>query len=242
MKILVTVRERKQLARESLLADMEKHNLAITRIKTQLNTLVPISMLPPEMLACVFQIAVDTHRDHHHRISTTPPYAWIFLTHVCAHWRAVALATPTLWNEIVLPCRQQWVREMLARSQNVPLVVRHRLPTSFRRPADDLLRALQIALGALYRIRILTLYLPSETYRKIAELLLRPAPLLQHLGLYTSNILSCIGRAPPVLHIHSSTHPAIDTIDFSAYSVSWPALSTCHNVRYLSIDSLFAAQ
>ena len=132
---LADIRAQKQRRRDDLLAEMDDHNTAIIKIKTRLNTLVPISTLPSELLADIFQIVVQANRDA--LVSTSPPYAWVAVTHVCTHWRAVALGTPTLWSDIVLPCRPQCVREMLLRSQGVPLSVHHRAATT-RRRQDDL--------------------------------------------------------------------------------------------------------
>lgn len=219
--------------RNSLLAEMAQHTLAITRIKTRLNTLVSISTLPPELLVMIFQTIVQSYEDH--RVVGTSPYAWISFTHVCTHWREVALSIPALWSDIVLPCRLNWVRELLVRSQSAPLYIHHRISTPPHRRTEDL-HALQLALGALQRIRLLKLCLPWETYQKVAPLLHAPAPRLKHLALYTSNILSCIGRAPPVLPLSFDVHPQLETLDLSAYSVSWSDLASCRNLRSFSID------
>ena len=210
---------------------MDMHNAAIIKIKTSLNTLVPMSTLPAEILADIFQIVVQT--DRLRAVGTSPPYAWVAITHVCTHWREVALSTPTLWNYIVLPCRLQCVREMLARSQGVPLSIHHRAVTTRRRTED--LQSLQAALAAIHRVRLLRLFLPWETYRKVSSLLLAPAPLLTQMHVSTPNMLSCIGRAPPVLPLDQPTHPALATLDLSAYSVSWPQLATCSNLRHFSV-------
>ena len=122
---------------------------------------------------------------------------------------------------------------MLARSQDAPLVVHHRIAANHRRFEDY---SLQAALDALPRIRVLKLDIPWETYRKISDKLLAHAPLLQYLVLYTSNMLSCIGRAPPVLPLQHSVQPALEIINLAAYSVSWPSLATCRNLRQFSID------
>ncbi|KAI0277169.1 hypothetical protein BGY98DRAFT_901925, partial [Russula aff. rugulosa BPL654] len=84
------------------------------------NTLVPISGLPPEILARVFHVLV--HEE--------PPFSrrrnlgWIRVTHVCRHWRQVALDDSSLWARISgTQANTKWISEMLARAKNAPLDV-----------------------------------------------------------------------------------------------------------------------
>lgn len=51
------------------------------------------------------------------------PYQWLKATHVCRHWRLVALACPELWSRIAILTytSSSWVREMLVRSRGMPL-------------------------------------------------------------------------------------------------------------------------
>jgi hypothetical protein len=72
---------------------------------TRRNTLMPISLLPPEILARVFHLLVLKE----------PPFSgrrkrnlgWIRATHVCRHWRQVALDDSSLWAKIWASRRTQ---------------------------------------------------------------------------------------------------------------------------------------
>ena len=82
------------------------------------NTLAPVFVLPPEVLARVF----------HFLSLEEPPFSgkqnlgWIRATHVCRFWREVALGDSSLWARISgRPTNLKLVSGMLARTRNAPL-------------------------------------------------------------------------------------------------------------------------
>ena len=86
------------------------------------NSLAPISLLSPEMLARVFHfLALDE-----------PPFftkwnpGWMRTTYVCRHWRQVALGNSSLWARIehIAPdLDPALISEMLNRARNAPLEI-----------------------------------------------------------------------------------------------------------------------
>lgn len=91
---------------------------AMQLLRTLHNSLAPISLLPPEVLARVF----------HFLSLEEPPFSgkqelgWIRATHVCQHWRQVALDDSSLWARISgMPTNIELLSEMLARARNAPL-------------------------------------------------------------------------------------------------------------------------
>ena len=85
---------------------------------TRRNALVPISLLPPEILARVFHLLV---------LEEPPAYrkqnlGWIRVTHVCRNWRRVALDDLSLWAKIRdTRANTKWISEILARAKDAPL-------------------------------------------------------------------------------------------------------------------------
>jgi len=84
---------------------------------TRRNALVPIFLLPSEILAQVF----------HFLVLEEPPcfgkqyLRWIRATHVCRHWRQVVLRDESLWARISgIPTNAKWVSELLAWAKNLP--------------------------------------------------------------------------------------------------------------------------
>ena len=91
----------------------------VRSLLTRRNALVPISLLPPEILAWVFHLLALKE----------PPFSgrrelgWIRVTHVCRHWREVALDNSSLWAKITcgMPTNTKWMSEILARAKNTLL-------------------------------------------------------------------------------------------------------------------------
>ncbi|PCH39781.1 hypothetical protein WOLCODRAFT_161867 [Wolfiporia cocos MD-104 SS10] len=98
-------------------AEIARLNQTILDLKSELNTLAPISALPPEILAKIFIACVDEPESGF----TRGRCARIRLTHVCSHWRSVALQSSALWTDLALPAAPALVQEFLARSKSLPL-------------------------------------------------------------------------------------------------------------------------
>lgn len=92
----------------------------ITSLLMHRNNLTPVSLLPPELLARIF---------HFHSLAEPPWHGvnrlgWIKATHVCRHWRQVALDHASLWARISgFPMSTKWITEQLSRAKSSPLVI-----------------------------------------------------------------------------------------------------------------------
>jgi hypothetical protein len=87
------------------------------------NSLVPISVLPPEILARVFHFLILKELPFTGS-GKRKKLGWIRVTHVCRHWRQVALDNSSLWAKIwAIPKNPKWISEMLARAKDAPLDV-----------------------------------------------------------------------------------------------------------------------
>ena len=136
------------------------------------NTLAPISLLPPEVLTLVF-----------HFISLEePPYSvkrnvgWIRATHVCRHWRQVALDNSSLWARISeIPKNIEWIYETLMRARNAPLDIDIDL---FWESNPEVLPVLSLHVSHTRKFRLNGLSnLYSDSLRDLCG---REAPVLEH--------------------------------------------------------------
>ncbi|KAJ2930788.1 hypothetical protein H1R20_g6306, partial [Candolleomyces eurysporus] len=102
---------------EALMKRLAVHRSSLRR---RINSLVPISRLPPEILIEIFSLVCQSS-------STTP----VFLGSICADWRSLAWNTPLLWSRITLEVsdalpksRPDLLSEWLLRSNNLPLHIK----------------------------------------------------------------------------------------------------------------------
>ena len=89
--------------------------------------------LPIELLQTIFLLLAAIHapgKDHHPSQSHTwwllsPPSrpSWIYITHVCRHWRAAALGLRELWSVISPGLSISWAQAMMERSSPLPVHV-----------------------------------------------------------------------------------------------------------------------
>ncbi|KAF9482659.1 hypothetical protein BDN70DRAFT_853008 [Pholiota conissans] len=99
---------------------IEKHQkafdelqVALLALKARRNSLIPVSQIPPEILAHIFSF-VQSSDPNPMICSTKQHLARATLTHVCRQWREIAVSDPSLW--VSLPVRMhKWVAEILNR-------------------------------------------------------------------------------------------------------------------------------
>lgn len=106
-------------------------------LNLNLNTVSPINTLPPEILSNIFLFLMLTTSfvrdsfDSHGRA-----HQWLRCTHVCRHWRQVALQSPILWSFITLGADYpslEAIRTFVSRSVQAPL---HIFVRQTDRPGD----------------------------------------------------------------------------------------------------------
>ncbi|KAI0727715.1 hypothetical protein C8Q72DRAFT_742152, partial [Fomitopsis betulina] len=105
-------------SREALEQKKVHYYECIRAINTQLNALVPVSRIPPELLSKIF-----LHSAGHRADPASPPQLrdWIYVTHVCSHWRETALQCAALWSRVILPALPERIAEFLVLFKVVPL-------------------------------------------------------------------------------------------------------------------------
>jgi hypothetical protein len=141
-------------------------------LRSRRNSLAPISCLPNEVLATVFKhLAEEKSFQSYPGANHSPPC--VRVTHVCRHWRQVALEYPSLWAFVDCTCAR-WIGVMLERSKKAALVVTCNASSL---PPE----CLEQVLSQLPRIKVLRLYShPWDVDRALVHLSSQPAPLLQN--------------------------------------------------------------
>ena len=184
---------------------------------TRRNTLVPISNLPPEILARVFHLLVLKE----------PPFfvrrklGWIRVTHVCRHWRQVALDDSSLWAQIIWGSQTvtniKWISEMLARAKNAPLDI------EFYNVLESSPEAILMILPHLSHIRQFRLYVSTRfpcNIDRVQKIYSCEAPVLKH---FECNAFSLI-RFPDIggNMLFKGRAPMLRTFSLSHVVIPWP--------------------
>jgi len=167
-------------------------------LKSRLNRLAPISDLPPEVLSEIFlyTAAVDSEDTYSTLWSTWTSYGWIRVSHVCKHWRSVALSCPALWCNLTMT-RREWTTELLARSKKAPLYVTMTSPvvaggsvSGSSRPSvpEDSEETVALVLSHLARMRSLSITVKHPFTNRTLQLLDGPVPLLESLTIWCESI------------------------------------------------------
>ena len=155
---------------------IDASRLFIYSLLTRRNSLVPISVLPPEILTWVFHFLVHEEPP----LSKKGSLGWARVTHVCRHWRQVALGDSSLWARISgIPTNTKWISEMLVRAKNVPLDV-ELSAVSWSNPQALLMIRPHLSRTRQLRFQISGCMLHSDNVR---EILSWEAPALEHFEL-----------------------------------------------------------
>ncbi|KAG6808252.1 hypothetical protein H0H92_004730 [Tricholoma furcatifolium] len=128
--------------------------------KRRQNDLTITCRMPPELLVSIFSHVqvLDILGDHDPSYWILHDRTYIF-SHICSHWREVALSTLTLWSIINIGDPPAWSLEMLQRSKTVPLSVLHAGRTVSKETYPVLMHILKSHLP-----RIKNLLLDSDEY------------------------------------------------------------------------------
>ncbi|KAF9478768.1 hypothetical protein BDN70DRAFT_879583 [Pholiota conissans] len=93
------------------------HQTYVSTLKVKLNFFASVSHFPPEILCSIFSFAQEDD------VGGILPYsAWTGFTHVCHHWRKVAIHSPTLWKELNFG-NLKWLQEAAKRAQGAEVVI-----------------------------------------------------------------------------------------------------------------------
>jgi hypothetical protein len=104
-----------KIARSKVDGEIQPLETALRPAKSRRNTTALVFRLPPELLCRVFK--------HVWSMMSGKTSQWVKVTHVCSHWRTIAMSFQELWSHIEFGCRE-WAQEMLQRAKLVPLTVK----------------------------------------------------------------------------------------------------------------------
>lgn len=112
---LVSIQHLDQDDRDWLLQEENLVAIHLSSVQSKLNSFLPVYGLPEELVVHIFKIVAA---------SASTSSRWIHVTHVCRHWRNIALSTPTLWTKILTSPGPDFATACLERSgTDMPLEI-----------------------------------------------------------------------------------------------------------------------
>lgn len=138
---------------------------AVQTLRSRRNTLAPVSKLPNEMFIAVFSMVL---------LETKDSWDIVPITHVCRHWRHIALNFAILWTHIHIPPCAKMELEMLRRSRDAPMSLEIHLMKSNTAEV-----ASRILLDTAARLWEMDVNFGFDDVPHLHEVLDTPQPLLQ---------------------------------------------------------------
>ncbi|KAF9232499.1 hypothetical protein BU15DRAFT_81186 [Melanogaster broomeanus] len=206
--------------------------LPICALLTRRNGLLPVSRLPPDVLANIFLCQAHSfYQDHgYSRTSGAPPWANVLYT--CHHWRDVALSCPSLWSFLFVSS-PRWTEELLSRTKMAPLRIRVDVGCS----TQEEMMFFEKVTTDVTRIQDLSLKFPRSLAEGFFSKLSTPAPLLHTLRLFVTKSGAESVLVPDTLFNRDT--PALRTLELYRCHISWcsPTLTGLTILRLRDIAS-----
>ena len=182
---------------------------------TRRNSHLPIFILPPEILARIFHLLVLDEP----LLLGRRNLGWIGVTHVCWHWRQVALDDSSLWARIRgTTVNTKWILELLVRAKNVPLDIEFNLNTVMRASPEKLL----IILPHLSHTRHLRFHgLSKPHFDDVQEICSLEAPALEYFELTAITKFSMTFRDLGENMLFKGHSPRLRTLSLSRVVIPW---------------------
>ncbi len=215
-------------AREKIEEDVLRCGVVLAHKKRTLNTLVLIAQLPPEVLGEIFiqyRSLYAVKGDEKFYL----PYAWIKITHVCYHFRMVALNTPRLWSTVCVT-RPACVQEMITRSKQARLTI----DTAFW---SCNIHSLSLAFSQLHRAHTVEFIARKPDVDSITHISTPSAPLLRFLLVKNPHTYTpfALPDFPEVFQNVKSLN--LVALHVSAYRLRWTESVLCHSLRRLCVTT-----
>ncbi|VDB82992.1 unnamed protein product [Peniophora sp. CBMAI 1063] len=192
----------------------------------RLNDLTLPSRLPTETLAKIFAHLVEispltlvylAYADC--PVDERKDLGWLYVTHVCRRWRAIAINEPTLWRQLSITLDRVW-DVFLARAKKAPLVIKYNYYTGSP-PPRDLGRCVRSMLQHRDHIQELDPgWLDTARMLELVQGLTGPLPHLRQLRLQTLCAVDTPLLSLPT-HFFAESAPNIRLLQLSGIAFPW---------------------
>ncbi|KAF5361980.1 hypothetical protein D9756_002346 [Leucocoprinus leucothites] len=207
-------------ARQNIDSRLQMLNTGILGLSTERNELASIPIPPSEVFAAIVMLL----RDACHAPNSQNRNHWLRVTHVCRHWREIALACLTLWSRLSF-ATEELADMMLQRSRMAPLTVK----ASIKRFRWDLNEQIERTMGHRRHIRHLQVGCDSRKeelslyQRVVLDPLTSAFPLLETAMLRLLRLPDVSRTLPPVTLADNAfaESPRLHTLELHGVNVNW---------------------
>ncbi|KAA1468830.1 hypothetical protein DENSPDRAFT_834287 [Dentipellis sp. KUC8613] len=189
--------QRENCIRDGDLRDELDHELAelhvlVNLAKSVRNTMVAISVLPPEILSAIFERCAENEPMLPPRrcLIPTESLGWVKITHVCRYWRDTALDHQALWATISFSL-PQWTQELVVRSRSAPVILEYSATDGHLLPPIRQIR--EVGAQCTSRISRIHLRMSETDLTHLVPLILCRMPLLKSLILESTGGFTLLG-------------------------------------------------
>lgn len=193
------------VTRQRLEIEISTLQRVASEFQAQLDRLPYIHIFPVEILARCFDFLADEDPLEMKFANTREaPLGWITVTHVCRHWRQVALGQSSLWRRPTFRLGHVWFSVILGRARSTPLSLHSSFIPAFQWMGpipfpETITQAIESHADHLKSIRLWDF--PTNPISMIASSLTQPTPMLHSIDLGNSFSLppNFLGNATPNL-------------------------------------------
>ena len=215
-------------------AEIKSLEESVLALKLRRNALSPVSSLPPEVFIAIFSLLCipgtspspdggTPDSDYH--------LTRLRVSHVCHHWREIALDQPLLWSHVDF-FAQRGTAEILVRAKSAPLYLEASASVSGHRWDDVRFNTFRKELQArvAYICHLRTCADPFHLQSTLKGLV-SPAPILEYLSLSShtghtrphrrSGSRPSLRRCPIPDTLFSGSTPRLSYLELRSCNISW---------------------
>ena len=212
--------------RQTIIDEIKSLEESTRALKSRRNTLAPISRLPFDILAIIFDFLSASAWN-----KKAVHLEWIRVTHVCRRWREAALDHPRFWSYVnFTKLTSAGMAEILARAKMVPLHLEADVGMWRTARAEDSGRQLEAHISHTRHLSL------SGYFETALARLSSSAPTLESFSLSHN-----VSRLPAIIpdNLLNCTAPNLTSLKFENCDISWksPLLKVLRNLQILDIST-----
>ena len=208
----------REYQRQAIDAEIKSLEESIRTLRHRRNAIAPISSLPTEVIALILSISRQLYGGF--------PYVrkndlvWLRVTHVCHHWREIALNNSLFWSHIdFTDFTSASTAEMLVRAKKAPLHLTACF-LSFPRDHARFIAFTKELQSHVANICHLDIRADAVFLRRPLKRLSSPAPTLESLSLSTEDITT-LSRTTIPDTLFGGTAPRLFSLKLCHCNISW---------------------